>query len=327
MKHLAFLNTFVTAFFLFAAAAPALAQYSEMAARDNPQAQQRALFQKLEAQDARIRSLEREVYSLTQSLRKLQDTTAVFTAPAPATTPSAAATTPNPKPHVAKGAQTYTVRSGDTLNSIARRHGVSVTDLKAANRITGSDTIFLGSQIIIPAPTPAPQTAAAPKPSASPAPPAPASPAASGGYVVRTGDTLSSIARKHGTSTDALMRTNNLSNPDRLAIGQKLQIPGPSTVAAQKPAAKPAPKSQTVAKAPAKPQSKLETEFPSGYAYYTVVPGDSLYSIAKLFSTSETELRRLNKLSAGSSIQAEQQLLVPMDKYEGPYAQGPIASK
>ena len=44
-------------------------------------------------------------------------------------------------------------------------------------------------------------------------------------YTVAPGDTLGSIARRHGTSVDALASINNLENRNSLSVGQKLIIP------------------------------------------------------------------------------------------------------
>jgi nucleoid-associated protein YgaU len=44
-------------------------------------------------------------------------------------------------------------------------------------------------------------------------------------YTVAPGDTLGNIARKHGTSVDALASINNLENRNSLSVGQKLIIP------------------------------------------------------------------------------------------------------
>ncbi len=50
--------------------------------------------------------------------------------------------------------------------------------------------------------------------------------AATGGeHVVQKGETLSTIAKQHGISADALAKANNLANPNALQIGQKLVIP------------------------------------------------------------------------------------------------------
>lgn len=86
----------------------------------------------------------------------------VFAWPTPATTATPLpAASPTPAPTVAAGGQ-YTVQSGDTLYSIARRHGVSVDALKAANNLT-SNIIYAGmkltipdSSFVIPTATPAP---------------------------------------------------------------------------------------------------------------------------------------------------------------------------
>lgn len=81
---------------------------------------------------------------------------------------------------------------------------------------------------------------AAPALSAPPAPPVevptePAPPAAGAvtteirvlqpNYTVAPGDTLGIIARRHGTTVDALASINNLENRNSLAVGQKLIIP------------------------------------------------------------------------------------------------------
>lgn len=61
--------------------------------------------------------------------------------------------------------------------------------------------------------------------------PTPTAPASSGGnvygyeHVVRQGETLSTIAKAYNVSTKAIIDANNIKNPDRLSIGQKLFIP------------------------------------------------------------------------------------------------------
>ena len=52
-------------------------------------------------------------------------------------------------------------------------------------------------------------------------------PAAGRRYVVREGDTLSAIAARFGVTEEAIIRANDLSNPDRLLVGQELVIPAP----------------------------------------------------------------------------------------------------
>jgi membrane-bound lytic murein transglycosylase D len=109
----------------------------------------------------------------------------------------------------------HRVRRGETLSVIARRHGVTMKDLMRANRIHRSHYIVAGKVLKIPgarvsAPSPARRRASHTV------------------YVVQKGDSLWNIARKHGTSTSALTRLNNLSGND-LSIGQVLKIPGQGT--------------------------------------------------------------------------------------------------
>jgi N-acetylmuramoyl-L-alanine amidase len=105
-----------------------------------------------------------------------------------------------------------TVRPGDSIGRLARRHGTTPEALLAANpQITDADHIEVGTVLT--------------KPSA---------PAASGGgsskrsstftYTVQPGDALGSIAAGFGVSTKKLAAANSISNPSRIRVGQQLTI-------------------------------------------------------------------------------------------------------
>ncbi|MGG4604626.1 peptidoglycan DD-metalloendopeptidase family protein [Paenalcaligenes sp. Me131] len=53
-----------------------------------------------------------------------------------------------------------------------------------------------------------------------------------GYYVVKRGDTLSKVARQHNQSLSSLMRMNNISNPNRITVGQRLRVQGGSAAPA-----------------------------------------------------------------------------------------------
>jgi len=132
-------------------------------------------------------------------------------APAPAPAPS----TPAPS-----SGGSYTVRAGDTLSAIARATGTTWQQLFAANRDVLSDParISIGQRLRL-------SGSSAPAP-AAPEPAAPA-PSSSNAYTVKSGDTLSSIARANGTTWQKLYAANRAvvgSNPNVIRIGQKLTL-------------------------------------------------------------------------------------------------------
>jgi LysM repeat protein len=121
---------------------------------------------------------------------------------------------------------TYAVQRGDTLLSIAARHGVSVSRLATLNGLYWNSWVYVGQQLAIPGSQVAPAPAV--------------SPPASGGqvYIVRAGDTLSSIARAHGTTVNALSATNRLTS-HTIYVGQRLTIPAGGTTPVQPPVSPP----------------------------------------------------------------------------------------
>lgn len=117
--------------------------------------------------------------------------------------PTQVAVSDAPK-RVAKS-RTHRVRSGESLYTIGKRYGVSVDRLKAANGLR-RNTIRVGQELVIPSVS--------------------NQKAVSEGkvYRVRSGDTLSEIARRYGTTVSKLRSANGLSS-NRLRIGQELKIP------------------------------------------------------------------------------------------------------
>lgn len=101
---------------------------------------------------------------------------------------------------------TYTVKSGDTLSGIAERTGQSVSELAQKNGISDINHLSVGQVIEI------------------------ADTSENGTYTVKSGDTLSGIAEKYGTTVDRLMQLNNLSS-DFLTVGEQI-----ATVGSQEPA-------------------------------------------------------------------------------------------
>jgi LysM repeat protein len=82
-------------------------------------------------------------------------------------------------------------------------------------------------------------------------------------YTVRPGDTLSAIARRRGTSVQALVRANAIADPDRIEAGSVLQVPAPSADApatgAPEPEETSAPQTATPT-GPAEPEPVADAE-------------------------------------------------------------------
>lgn len=129
------------------------------------------------------------------------------------------------------GECTYTVRPGDNLFRISVNHNVTLAEMRAANPQISGDLLQPGQALRIPGCVPgapaSPDTAVTIPDTAIEQPPV-AVPAEGTTYTVQTNDTLFSIARRFNTTVQAIVQANNLSNPDRLSVGQQLIIPAPA---------------------------------------------------------------------------------------------------
>ena len=127
---------------------------------------------------------------------------------------------------------TYTVKSGDSLWSIANKNKLSYQDLAVANNLKSNAALQPGQKLIIPGKSPASGsvtatggavgTAAAPAAAAAAA--KPAGPTMK--HTVKSGETLGTIAQKYGVRQRDLAIANNITDPLKLAAGKELTIPG-----------------------------------------------------------------------------------------------------
>ncbi len=172
----------------------------------------------------------------------------------------------------------YTIARGDTLNSIARRNGVSVNDIMRCNGLK-STMIYAGKRLLIPG-----KSAAAAQP---------AKPAAGACYhTVESGETLSTIAASYGTTAWYLQSMNYIPNPSMVYAGQDLRVPC---------GVNPAPKPATDAgSAPATAQG-----------WYQVRAGDTVSKIAARLGVSSQDIIAANELEDPYTIYEGQWLRVP----------------
>ena len=110
-------------------------------------------------------------------------------------------------------AGTYVVRKGETLSGIAARHHTSVQALVRLNDLQNPNLIMAGQRLRIGGASSGPRI-----------------------HIVRSGETLSAIAARYGTSVAALARANRLSNPNLIRVGARLRVPRGSGARAPTPA-------------------------------------------------------------------------------------------
>ena len=209
---------------------------------------------------------------------------------------------------------TYVVQKGDTLYSIANKLGTTVSELKKENNLT-SNTLQIGEVLRIPTKEIYEEEENV--------------------YVVKKGDSLYSIAMANNTTVDELKKANNLTS-NILSTGQLLKIPSAllpeSTYIVKKGDSlySIANKYNTtveelkrinnltsntlsigqVLKLPSDKASDVEKE--ENTISYTVQKGDSLYSIARKYSTTIDKIKDLNNLTT-NLLSIGQVLLIPTD--------------
>lgn len=203
-----------------------------------------ALKRQIAEQNRQILALENQVSSLQSQLNLER------TRNGKAALPTKKTSTATTKYHV--------VKSGETFSGIARKNGVSLASLIAANKGVSPNKIAINQKLVIPQNTAtANVTPTTAKPKTSTAKNTP-KPTAKGTYTVQKGDTFYGIARKNNTTVSKLIAMNPKVKPSKIKPGQKLQLTGSSKTAvatnkAKAPAAKPVTSKPKPATQPAKP--------------------------------------------------------------------------
>jgi LysM repeat protein len=163
---------------------------------------------------------------------------------------------------------------GDTLGSIARQFGVTTDALIRLNSLTNPDVLLVGQELKIPRQE---ETSSAQGGSAQ---------TSEGVYVVTKGDTLSSIAKRFGVSLAELQKTNDITNPNQIVVGQKLRVP---------------------AAAPSSPATPTSSQGKT----YVVQQGDTLSKIAVRFGVTVAALQSANNISDPNKVYPGQVLKIP----------------
>lgn len=249
----------------------------------------------------------------------------------------------------AAASPSYVVQSGDSLSKIAAKVGVTSREIAELNQIKDANKIRVGQKLVLPSYAQAvPQAAVKPAagPAKKPAAKAPSAPAVAGDgvYVVRSGDSLSKIAVKNGTTVKALREVNQLKS-DMIRIGQKLKLPAGAAEKKAPPAPAPAPEAAPeaapvaapapeVTPAPAAPETPADVMTPASATVsapvvspastsvdalapvevpfeYVIKPSDTLEDVAKTFGVTSQQILDANGLTA-ADIATGKKIRIPM---------------
>jgi LysM repeat protein len=165
----------------------------------------------------------------------------------------------------------HVVKPGENLYRIALRYGTTVQAIAAANGIHNPSLIYVGQRLIIPTGGHYP-----------PPPPPPPPPGCQCSHVVHSGETLSQIAWRYGTTVQWLTQANHLWNPNYIWAGQRLCVPCGGG-----------------------------SYHPPCGSIHVVRRGETLYSIARYYGTTVQRIAAANHLCNPNYIWAGQRLYIP----------------
>ena len=148
------------------------------------------------------------------------------------------------------GTTRIVIQRGDTLSEIAIMYNTTVARLVELNSIANPNLIFAGETLLVP-------TSSKTQVSDNEI------------YIVKRGDTLTSIAQKFGVSINSIISVNNISNPNLIFVGQRLKIP----------------------------RNSIEITNDTSHLLYRVRRGDTLYAISRRYNTSIANIVRLNRIA------------------------------
>ncbi|VAX20367.1 Membrane-bound lytic murein transglycosylase D [hydrothermal vent metagenome] len=242
----------------------------------------------------------------------------------------------------------HIVRRGDTLSAVASFYRSSIGELKDANGLD-SNLILVGQKLRIPGAIKSRRKRVASRPSSSISHKRMAK-AVKGGsafYYVKKGDTLSSIAKRHGVTVSALVKLNSLSRRSVIYPGQRLGMtvaaPQVKKVAYTKLIDVKSKEIKTGSKAAENRISKVENKIPKttdknelillggpnlfiradhfdvrktgrNLAELTVKPEETLGHYAEWAKVSVAKIRRLNKIPKSGQIHIGGRVKVPLSR-------------
>jgi membrane-bound lytic murein transglycosylase D len=203
----------------------------------------------------------------------------------------------------------YRVKSGETVNSIAKKFHMSVSDLKALNSLKKNSVKPKQNLLVYASPAkgrpgeqPLATTHSANEPDVATRETAPSAALREEYHVVKAGESLGKISEKYGCTTDDLVRWNNLKSQNIL-VGQKLKVSSTEAIASSG--------KESHSKNSGTKNSGSKAGKGPKYTYYTVQSGDNLWDIAEKFDgVTVADIKKLNKIKNTQRLQTGQKLKI-----------------
>lgn len=176
----------------------------------------------------------------------------------------------------------HTVKSGETLTSIAQRYALQLNYLAELNGLERNSRVRAGQVLKLTGDVPNKVATPIAKSTSS----APITNSNTGGYVVKSGETLTSIAKREGLTIAELAAANGLTTKSTVRSGQRLVIPKAT-------------------------EKKKEANKKAKTVSYKVKSGDSLIALARKHGITPAELAQINGLKSNASLQSGTTIQVP----------------
>lgn len=182
---------------------------------------------------------------------------------------------------IEKSGSNYNVQAGDSLWIIAKRNGITVSDLAEANGISRDTILKIGQKLFIPGKKGAAGGVSIALEGTS--------------YTIVKGDTLSEIAARFHVSVEDIKRVNHM-NDNVIYAGKQIVIPGAN--------------SKNIGVAIKNTQDTFKEKLELNEGFYVVKKGDFLSDIAKRFGVSVNDLMKWNNIADARKLRIGQKLIM-----------------
>jgi LysM repeat protein len=184
----------------------------------------------------------------------------------------------------------HTIKSGETLYTIAHANHTTIEEVRKANGLKKGDTLKIGKVLTVPKDTYSPNKSKSKK-----------SISKTTKHIIKSGETLYIIAHANHTTIEKVRKANGLKKGDTLKIGRVLTVPK-DTYFSNKKIAKKTTKKKSVVK----------------IAKHSIKKGETLFAIARKHHTTIDEVRKTNGLKKGDTLKIGRVIKVPVNTYNVP---------